>query len=197
MANLVITIISIALVAVTALVGGYFISDNSPTLIAKTRANTLISQSRQLYAADLKYMIENGKGSFNDFGPDEPVIANYLTGRMPVLGFDMTASPNGNTTGFLPLSSANLHHILCGDYNAGSIPYVLDGYKIYGMRSNGRIFNKDSIIYSFYGLTSSVCGTAGAAVDLSPANMATHPLVQICKQINNNASLPAGLRACL
>ena len=195
MASLIITIISIALVAITVLVGANYMGDLLGGNVDKVRANMLIEQSRQVWASAEQYMIDNGKNSFNDFGIDAPVVANYTNGRVPILIFsDITGSIS--FTFNTALDPANMYQWACGpspDFKT----YRLDNNNILGIRYLMRSAGRDVVHNELYPLieASTKCINMGSGYgqDLAPANMATHPLVKLCLKINAQARLPSGL----
>lgn len=67
MANLIIIIIFIALVAVATVMAVYYGGTAFNTATMQGYANTLISEGRQLHAINTKFMIDNGYTNFEDF----------------------------------------------------------------------------------------------------------------------------------
>ncbi len=181
MSNLIITILGIALAAITVIFGLSYVSDNFTANQNKIRANILIEQSRQLMAANLSYMVDNGKSSFSDFGPDMTAIAQYTSGRVPLLVFP--ALGNGGSA----LGAGMQRHETC--QNSSTVT-SLDNYPVTIARTNCRINGKDSILYWVVPKDTS-CGLSH--LDLSSVANINHPLVQMCLEINKRTVLPAGL----
>ncbi len=195
MSNLIITVISIALVAVIALAGAVYVGQSFFQSSAQARAAMLISQSRQLLNANTQYMLDKGYSTFNDFGADAPVIAGYTAGRIPILSLDALGMTGGSNTFYYPLNSAAARHIACGPGNGFTTATadVLDGYYVALARAHGNIFGNNSIIYDMWALTGSLCNTTSTAIDFSLASASNHPLVMMCKAINQLMPPPAGL----
>ncbi|HCM83815.1 MAG TPA: hypothetical protein PKW15_08280 [Alphaproteobacteria bacterium] len=90
MANLIITIISIALVAVAALMGAYYGGQAFLQGQAKARANRVIAQGEQIVAAWSVYAANNG-GNYFISTPWASLVPNYLSSE-PVLDFAVASS---------------------------------------------------------------------------------------------------------
>jgi hypothetical protein len=170
MANLIITIISLAIVGIAAAMAVFYGGTAFSGSQAQIYANTLISESQQLMLADTQYMLDKGKTSFSDFEPNDASLlaGGYTSGNagVPILGFySFTTDPNGNTS-----------------YQ--EVDEYLEGFGVKLRRTNINILGTNVILYNFYG--------AGFQ-DLSPASMANNILVQICKDINAQMPPPAGL----
>jgi len=191
MNNLIVTIISIALVAIMALVAIFYGGTALTQSQGKIYASTLIAQSRQLMAINTQYMLDHGFSTFNDFGLDAPVVGNYLQGRMPILSLDVEGQGSGGAAYPALNSAGTLHHITCNGAS-GQFSDSLNGYQFQGSRANGNIFGVNVILYAFGAPSSTACSVVGAQ-DFSPASMASHPLVQMCAALNAMTTLPSGL----
>ena len=180
MSNIIVTILSILLVAVAVITGVYYLGDVLHSDTPQTEANMLISQSRQVFAADTEYMLDKGLGSFNDVYPDAPAIAGYTSGRVPILDLD-TYSASSGLRPLDPTATAAL--------SATGIPSLsisqLNGAPVVIYRINCRINNQDMLYYAMYNWT--------APTDLTLASSASTPLVQMCLKVNAMTTLPAGL----
>jgi len=189
--NLIITIISIALIAVIAIAGIYYGGTALTQSQGKIYASTLMAQSRQLMAINTQYMLDHGFSTFNDFGPDAPVVDNYLQGRMPILSLDVESQGISGAASPTLNSAGTRHHMTCNGAS-GQFSDALNGYQVQGSRANGNIFGANVILYAFGAPPSSACGIVGAQ-DFAPASMTNHPLVQMCAALNAMTTLPAGL----
>jgi hypothetical protein len=189
MSNLIVTIISILLVAVVAMIGAYYMNTMMNPSIAQTRANMIYLQSRQLMASDMQYMLDKGLGDFNAFGPDTPAIANYTTGRVNILNLDTYGQ---RSTGIYPtLTSTTGRHVTLNSATP-PIPGTLDGYPVTILRTNCNANNLNFIAY-WMAPTLISNGYTSAGIDLSLASSVTHPLVQMCLKLNAMTKLPSGL----
>jgi hypothetical protein len=185
MANLIITIISIALVAAVAIVGALYVSNNFGTWEAGARASTLISQSRQIYTADTQYLTDKGLSTFGDFNIDLPIIANYLV-KPDILGLPARSNtvPCCGTS-----SSATYHHTCAND----TVPTTMDGNGVYIQRTIGYIAGVSVVAYNFTLTSASSTNCYAASGSYTNAASATNPIVQMCLKINSMTTLPSGL----
>lgn len=189
MSNLIITIISIALVTVAAIAATWYGGQALSGSQSQVLANMLINQTQQLFAINNAYMVNNVYSSYNDFHQDDPFIAGYGTAgsRVPILQLSATGGSNSTNNGY-PLNTSNLNHSGCGPLNK---PAYLNGYQVYSLRTSVNIFSKNSIVYGMVGTSAnSSCNQSNIGLDLSQASMAQHPLVQMCLKINTQANLP-------
>ncbi len=95
MANLIITVISIALVAVAALMGAYYGGSAFMDGQAKSYANTVISQAEQVSAAYQLYNINNGVSSGPSGFVGNYLVPNYIQ-QMPSPPEAIKFSPGSN-----------------------------------------------------------------------------------------------------
>ncbi len=184
MANLVITVISIALVAVAALMAVFYGGAAFSGSTAQVRANQLISQSKQVYQADLQYMIDKGLDNFNSFRPDEPAMAGYTNGRVPLLNLDTLGLDST-----IEYPELNFYPMTASVIKVGA----LDDYT--GLLSRGQCFvnGRNKVMYRFWindPYNGNIYSTNGDFSSLAEIN---HPIVQMCLKINAKAALPAGV----
>lgn len=187
MTNLLITIISIALVGIAAIMAAYYGGQAFMQSHAQIYANMLLSQSSQLMVTDMQYMLDHNLSSFDDFGADDPVIAKYTVGRVPILSLDTQGALG------VPLSTSTKNNTTCDGAPGALTPVYLDGYEVLISRANGKFFGTNAIIYNLWITTGPACSVPGTAQDFSMASMANHPLVQMCKAVNAMTTLPSGL----
>ncbi|HCM83579.1 MAG TPA: hypothetical protein PKW15_01280 [Alphaproteobacteria bacterium] len=99
MANLIITIISIALVAVAALMGAYYGGQAYMQASVKARANQIVNGAKQVAAAWQLWALDNASTLYGfptaEFA--DTLVPNYLT-QIPTVGTDSSA-PKGSMTG--------------------------------------------------------------------------------------------------
>jgi hypothetical protein len=192
LANLIITIISIALVGVAVAMAAYFGGQALQNGKYQAYAAAIISESQQLYLTDTQYMLDHGLSSFSDFGPDAPVIGNYTTGRVPIMGLDAFGS-NGtyDSTGTI-YAAPNTNTVYQTTCNASNTLPQLDGSYIYAARGNTTINGVNVILYNITAQTnSSDCNLFNNGQDVSSASSVNNVLVQICKAINAQMPPPA------
>jgi hypothetical protein len=173
--NLIITIIGIALVAVAAAMGLFYGGTAYENSNAQALAATLLSQTHQLYAANMQYMIDHGMESFNDF-PNDNISPNYTDGLVPIFN--------------VPVHNLyNQDEIICP--SSGDV--TLSGQQVYMQRSHGNLFGNNVIVYNlFAGSNPAACGgNSIGAIDLSLASSANNILVKICKAINSLTVIPS------
>lgn len=192
MGNLIVVIISILLIAITALAGIFYLNGTMSSGTPQIRANMLIDQSHQLLATDTEYMLDKGYSSFNDFLPDTPAIAKYTMGRVPILNFMALSNNSGGST---PLAANTNRHSNCG---GGAYVYIpmLDGNLTQIFRSQCQINGNNAIVYWMAANSNNTSCTAGSGlgnVDFSSAANINHPLVQLCLKLNAMTKLPPGL----
>ncbi len=180
MANLIITIISIALVGVAVAMAAYFGGTAFSGSQAQIYANTLISESQQLYLADTQYMLDHGLSSFSDFNTDQVALAGYTQGRVPIMGVP--------AFGYNPSLQGRDQNLGDEENSYDRYGVEIGGQTINAYRANGIINGTNAIVYYISELDAN-----DHAIDLAPASMADNFLVQVCKDINKQMPPPAGI----
>ncbi len=135
MASLIITIISIILVAITVLVGVYYGGQVYNDYMINSKANTLINELSQLSTAGNLYMADNGQTLYEqgNQGVDlsssfDTNLTNYFTQLNTILGYPIIRTINqGWNPGYknknqwaCPSPTIQYHRGLCTSYNTAS-----------------------------------------------------------------------------
>lgn len=173
MSNLIITIISIALVAVAALVGVYYGGQAFHSSQAKGRANALVSQVQQYLAAANLYLLDNNLEDISYAKPCSLMNSRYLQNALmpPFFGIESGKWGCNDTTGRISPS---------GGYAVwGGIATYFEMYPV--LLTNGTANGGGAAIYA----------EVQGAGDWRSASVANDPLVAACVALNSQTTFSA------
>ena len=185
MSNLIVTIISIVLIAVAAVMATYYggVAFSNQTPIAW--ANTIITQSTQIYGAGQMYSGNNGGADYSTFGMHELLTSNYLE-QWPNLAMNPPQPNAGNL-------ATNEYD---ASYGNATGCYNLNGYKGNISRALCTINGTNTVTWYFKlnDPFNNICnGGNSPGYGFEDVRYTNHPIVQICKALNNiMQKVPAG-----
>jgi len=173
MANLIITIIGIALLAIVAIAGIMYASTTMDSANAKAWANAMTSQNQQLIAAGNLWSVNNGGAGYSTFGFSDLINNGYLS-QWPEAAM-VPGAPN--TGSFTTGVSDNV------------CPYNVNGYQGNFSRWACSAPNGVNVIFWYFKLNDPYNGTCGSVVTgngygFEDARYANHPIVQMALAIN-------------
>lgn len=173
MTNLIVTLLSIALVAVAAIMATYYGGEYLNIATPQARANILLNEIHQIHSAATLYGQDNGVNTFGvDFNMNTISQSPYIPTRIPILGrppptpfsyIDQRCNQSIDnqsvrfSRGICQINGVNVVNLYMTDIPTGS--------------GSCNVFN-------------------AFASDASSANL---PIVEIAKAINEKMGLPAGL----
>jgi hypothetical protein len=181
MANLIITIIGIALIAIVAIAGIFYGGSSFTGSQAKAWANAMANQNQQLLAAANNWSVDHGGDIFSDVGIGDLYNQGYLS-AWPV-NVAWQPKPAGAGGGFST-----------GTYDLGC--YDANGYQGLLQKS---LCTSNGVNLIFYAIrlndpVSGACGSlnAGYGYGFENANYANHPMVQLAIAVNQiTGAVPA------
>ena len=188
MANLIVTIIGIALLAILAIGGIMYVTPSMDNGQAQSWANAMISQEQQLMSASTAYSVDHGGADFSTFGFSALINNGYLSAWPPLAMMPPMPSTGSFTTGNNDLNNvANSFSAVCPPVN---------GYQGFFGRwacaYNG--INAISFYMKLNDPYNAACGgqNAGLGYGFENAKYANHPYVALARAVNKiTGAVPA------
>lgn len=185
MANLIVTILSIALVAVLALAAIFYGGDMFYQGRVRGKVAAMYAQNSQLFAMGQQYLVNHNYTSFKScggstggmcasgasFADDDFVLEHYATSRIPVMNYAVDWNLYGSMSYRQYTSSGVWSFFGADEAPSGGGTY----------RAPCTVDGKNVIIYNFYANSANFY-TASA----------NDPIVKICNEVNKNVTFPPG-----